>query len=814
MSSSLCNLHDAGQNINWEQYHAEFGKRCELVQLPSYGWDLKNFWINHENNWALTKGKGCHHESHNSASQDARSFSIHRILELKTESGHASLRAETDFAEPSVTRVVAGHRVNGVALCPSSLYVDMALTVASHLFQQLCVDKAIPVMDVVNMQVLKPFLLNEKHNRMFITSAQATMQSVTVHFYTVDKTSRSKQTDHAKCEIHFEELNTWKTKWRRTSYFVDQQLDALEAAAGAGKAHRLPRELVYRKFGSFVDYDSAYQGIQEMVLHSDLLEASAKVVLGPTEDGFVYQVPPTWVDSLCHLTGAILHISDTIDKSFVFISHGWESIRLVRELRAGTTYRTYARMQEVSEGFMEGDVWIFIGKTVIGVVEGIKFQRLPRLLINTLLPQNGVHAVRAEGESELTLQRFQSSSNTAHRINSQASKVATESNAGLDHKLHVIDTILSVIATEFGIDLGDLEDNCSLYSLGIDSLLTLEILAKVREELSIDLRPSFFFENETIGDLRAYCEAQLSTETAKQTLDTLDTASSKHSMDSDVEHSYLNDLRSSGNNGYKNIPSNGLVTPNASSYLVSGNLQLATKYLFLFPDGSGSATSYASIFLPAADVAVFALNCPYMKNPARWQGGIQSVIKAYLEEIYRRQPNGPYRLGGWSAGGILAYEAAQQLQNTGSKVCRLILIDSPCPVGLCPMPSKMFSFLDIVGLLGRGDGVKVPDWVVPHFEATVRNLNDYMPAPFSSGQEPVSTLIWARDGITAMTGGKRPTREPGDPEVMEWLLESRNDFQFNGWDALISTTAISCEVMDGNHFTMVGVQVSFCLLHL
>ncbi|KAJ2978714.1 hypothetical protein NQ176_g3666 [Zarea fungicola] len=813
MAATLCNFHDAGYNINWEKYNAGLGGNFELIQLPPYGWDLKNFWINYENNWSLTKGEGCDHISDNSTLHGTRSFSIHKIFESKAEGEQASLNAETDFTEPSMTRFVAGHRVNGVALCPSSLYVDMALTVAGHLFQQLCPDNAVPAMDVCNMEVLKPFLLSQKDNHMFITSAEATIQRATVQFYTVDKTDQSKRTDHAKCEVHFEELDAWKAKWMRTSYLVEQRLDALDIAADAGNAHRLPRELVYQKFGAFVDYDTAYQGLEEIVLHSESLEASAKVVLQPTESGFAYQVPPTWVDSLCHLTGAILHISDALDKTYVFISHGWESIRLVKELRAGATYRTYARMQEVNKGLMEGNVWIFMGKTVVGVVEGIKFQRMPRRLIDTLLPQNGVHTVPVEGDSDLSSARWQIPGNTTQRMSQQSSKETIKSRVRLEHKSSVLDSILSIIATECGISLDDLTDDCSLYSLGIDSLLTLEILARVRIELGLDLRSDSFFENETIGDLRAYCEARLSAQTANQTLGTLNTASSKQFVGNNVECLYSTNAVQSNcsngansSNGYKMTPSNELVTTHASSYLVSGNLQIATKYLFLFPDGSGSATSYASIFLPDADVAVFALNCPYMKNPSLWQGGIWPVIKLYLDEIYRRQPHGPYNLGGWSAGGILAYEAVQQLQSTGSKVDRLILIDAPCPVGLSPMPSKFFSFLGSVGLLGRGNGVKVPDWVIPHFEATVRNVNDYVPAPVSPGQEPVSTLIWARDGLTAVTGGKRPAREPGDPEVMEWLLENRSDFQFNGWDALISAAAICCEVMDGNHFNIVNVH--------
>src|SRR5690349_9872450 len=42
-------------------------------------------------------------------------------------------------------------------------------------------------------------------------------------------------------------------------------------------------------------------------------------------------------------------------------------------------------------------------------------------------------------------------------------------------------------------------------------------------------------------------------------------------------------------------------------------------------------------------------------------------------------PHGPYRLGGWSLGGALAYEAAQQLKAAGEEVDVIAMIDTTIP---------------------------------------------------------------------------------------------------------------------------------------
>ena len=55
------------------------------------------------------------------------------------------------------------------------------------------------------------------------------------------------------------------------------------------------------------------------------------------------------------------------------------------------------------------------------------------------------------------------------------------------------------------------------------------------------------------------------------------------------------------------------------------------------------------------------------------------AAREYLAEIRQIQPEGPYMLGGFSGGGITAYEMARQLRAEGQEVASLILLDTPLP---------------------------------------------------------------------------------------------------------------------------------------
>ena len=56
---------------------------------------------------------------------------------------------------------------------------------------------------------------------------------------------------------------------------------------------------------------------------------------------------------------------------------------------------------------------------------------------------------------------------------------------------------------------------------------------------------------------------------------------------------------------------------------------------------------------------------------------IEEMASHYLEALQTVQPEPPYLLGGWSLGGLIAFEMAQQLRRSGREVALLALIDTP-----------------------------------------------------------------------------------------------------------------------------------------
>jgi len=64
-----------------------------------------------------------------------------------------------------------------------------------------------------------------------------------------------------------------------------------------------------------------------------------------------------------------------------------------------------------------------------------------------------------------------------------------------------------------------------------------------------------------------------------------------------------------------------------------------------------------------------------MRGP-RWITDLSEMANCYVEAIRTVQPNGPYRLGGWSFGGYVAFEMARRLRERGREVALLAVFDT------------------------------------------------------------------------------------------------------------------------------------------
>ena len=105
--------------------------------------------------------------------------------------------------------------------------------------------------------------------------------------------------------------------------------------------------------------------------------------------------------------------------------------------------------------------------------------------------------------------------------------------------------------------------------------------------------------------------------------------------------------------------------------------------LFCVHPGMGMSWCYSGLVRHLSEEQpVYGLQTRALTDHGALPGSLGEIAEEYLERIREVRPHGPYRLLGWSFGGLVAHEMAVRLQDAGEEVSFLGLMDSyPVPPG-------------------------------------------------------------------------------------------------------------------------------------
>ncbi|KAI9744716.1 MAG: hypothetical protein M1818_001641 [Claussenomyces sp. TS43310] len=340
---------------------------------------------------------------------------------------------------------------------------------------------------------------------------------------------------------------------------------------------------------------------------------------------------------------------------------------------------------------------------------------------------------------------------------------------------------LQIVSEESGIAVQELTDDSNFADIGVDSLLSMVIASRFREELGLDLEADFsiFTDLPTVKGLKQFLSGD----------------SESDSDMSSFTHISTPDECDSENTSLKLYP---YCNP-ASSVILQGIPKAAKKTLFLLPDGSGSSSAYISIPRLTADVAVVGLNCPYARDPENMNCTHTALIESYCAEIRRRQPEGPYHLGGWSSGGAFAFVCAETLVNQGEEVHSLIIIDAPVPQVMDQLPTSFYEYCNDIGLFSggsNGPANPAPPHLIPHFSRTVDVMMPYKVSPLKTNRMPKVGILWACETVM---------NEKDAPKLkgMHFMVNKRTNFGPDGWDVVCpKADFVILKAEGGNHFSL------------
>ncbi|KAK4184780.1 ketoacyl-synt-domain-containing protein [Podospora australis] len=494
LGQALKTLYLAGVDIAWAEYHKEFKANHNVLALPAYSWDLKDYWMQYVNDWSLRKGDPPVTVPMHGMMPELNSTTIHRVVSEDAVANKVHLVVEADIVRKDLSPLVQGHEVDGIPLCTPSVYADIALTLGTYLRKRYRSDKPEDLVDVSDMTVFKALILREGAASQLIQAHSETdwsSGSSVVKFMSFD--SKQKLQEHARCVVRFRD-RSFRQVLQEKAANIKQKMQALRDGIATEKAARFNRPMVYRAIRPLARFHDDYRAIDEIVLNSTTLEASSRLSYGTVKRGGKFHTHPAVIDSLTQSCGFAMNCNDATDlDKDVYMNHGWGSLQIFEPLDFDKVYTTYTQMEEGKDKLWHGDVVIFDGDTVVAYFGQICIQQVPRRVLKVILSIESGSKSQKKKQQSAPPQRNLPTPKSAplHTPPLEAQGPSDFSKA------------LFILSEESGIAVADFTDGVVFSDVGIDSLLGLIITARFKEELDLDMDfNALFFEYPTVADLR------------------------------------------------------------------------------------------------------------------------------------------------------------------------------------------------------------------------------------------------------------------------------------------------------------------------
>jgi amino acid adenylation domain-containing protein len=213
----------------------------------------------------------------------------------------------------------------------------------------------------------------------------------------------------------------------------------------------------------------------------------------------------------------------------------------------------------------------------------------------------------------------------------------------------------------------------------------------------------------------------------------------------------------------------------------------------------------------APDQPFYALQTPDDRPPAQT---IEEMAARYLAEVRRVQPQGPYRLGGWSMGGLVAFAMARQLAAEGQAPELLALIDTlppeiPPETATAPVTDEELVALfaqDMARLLGSHVGISpgelrfLPEQEKLAHVVRLGHTAGLLPADFGLAQiEPLFATFAAN-----LQASRAYAPEPYTGRLILWVSEATAASYAAALDAWsrLAPAGLDRIILPGDHYSL------------
>ena len=465
-----------------------------LIPLPPYPFDMTSHWINYEGTWQITKNQGPGIKA-SASCERAQSVTLHRLESDAVEGGIRRLLFSADCGCQVLHDLLLSHEAYGFPGCAVTLYAGMALGAARHVWSES--QSKLHSMRIVALQLVEQLQFDSKTSN---TIQLALVQDLGEE-NTLQVIISKDGVDYARCKVERESSQQWASELEKVAYLFESRMALLDYNAVLGMAVKDSQSTIYTTLMSEVGIDESNQCLEEVVLNQNSLEGKARMKSKQREAG--HTISPSFFNSMLQLPFLLLNKSTASPLNMVYVCQGWGRNRIARDVIAGLCYEMYARTRSPDPlGQVLYDVHVFDSPGhIVAVVEDLEFKAVEPGTTSSAYPKAIDPSPMASGSG---LQRTGGPVSTPDSLLFKQVTQPPIPQPACSSGGETFSRVLNLIASEIGLDPQVITDDSLLIDLGIDSLMQISIVGKLRENVSGDLPSSLLMQCDRVSNLRDY----------------------------------------------------------------------------------------------------------------------------------------------------------------------------------------------------------------------------------------------------------------------------------------------------------------------
>ena len=445
LASTAGELWKAGSTAAFWPFHSSQQSRYGWLNLPPYQFEKTRHWIDYKPHPYAAK-------SMVEASKDSvvaeRNSALLQLLGPKDHAGfddNKEVLFAIDRTSPLLDLCTRGHAVAGQGLCPASMYAELAARGAACLrdlyFKATGTLSTPAVPQVENLAMSSPLGVGTVGSSLFMSLKKVAGVEMGWDFciFSRKHDGATGQTRHAVGRVTLPRAGTSSASVANGSRVVERlvgrsrQEEILCSPAAAG----LHGSMVYKVFGSVVDYAGFYRGVVRVVARDREAVGHVRVPADQPSGLEVGACNPVVLDNFLQVAG--IHVNCLSERSTdeVFVCTEIQGLSLSEQFmadRAGpSSWDVFSRFNHSSTGAVENDIFVFDSShgSLVALITGATFKSVPfKSLARSLsklnrLPDAEAENVNGYAEASRPPTNGLVANGTAHQHVDQADATAT-----------------------------------------------------------------------------------------------------------------------------------------------------------------------------------------------------------------------------------------------------------------------------------------------------------------------------------------------------------------------------------------------------